>query len=109
MKGKFSKEEIALKMRVNLQKRIEKAEERAEAIREERNADSWCSFFYEFTLILWDGAQFFGLKTAKLDRIRGHSVGFLTKCMDFEFIISGLIFAIVSLYVLITEFSRYGK
>ena len=67
---------------MNLQKRLRIAEEKVEAEREARTEDTCCAFLIEFALILWDGAGFFGLKTAKLDRIRGKPVGFCTKCLD---------------------------
>ena len=63
---------------------------------------------YEFALILWDGPNFFGLKLAKLDRITGKPVGFLTKLLDFEWVVESLVFLTIVLYVFISQLSKHG-
>lgn len=75
----------------------------------EREKDSCWSTISSYALILWDGSGFFGLKTYKLDRIKGKKVGFLTKCMDAEFLVSNGAWLIVILYVLISEAATYGN
>lgn len=85
----------------NLQKRIAIAEEKLESEKRERNKDTWCDFFNEFALILWDGSGFWGMKYSKLNRIRGIPVTWCTRCLDAEFIIQNLIVTVVSIYVLI--------
>jgi hypothetical protein len=74
----------------------------------ERDRDTCWETVKSYTLILWDGSGFFGLKTYKLDRIRGKTVGFLTKCMDCEFVVTNGAYLAIILYVLISEASTYG-
>ena len=80
--SKFDKDELAIKLKLNLKKRLNVAEEKVQAEREIRDNDSCLSLICEFSLILWDGSGFFGLRTSKLERIRGKAVGWCTTMTD---------------------------
>ena len=45
-------------------------------VKEESLYDAFCAYL----LILWDGPGFFGMNTAKLNRVKGEKVTFFTKC-----------------------------
>lgn len=51
------------------------------------------NYFYEYSLLIWDGLPFFGFDDIKLARIKGKPIRFTDKCMSIRW----LIFTLVSL------------
>lgn len=64
--------------------------------------------FMAYLLIIWDGTGFFGLSTAKLGRLEGKPVGFMTSFLAIDWVLVNFTGFIIILVVLIQEVGKYG-
>ena len=62
-----------------------------------------------YTFLVWDGFRFFGFAFDKLPRLRGKKPSFKDKLSNRKLIVSILIIAIVSIWVMVEEVSQVGK
>lgn len=62
--------------------------------------------FYGYTLMIWDGLDFFGTDFKKLGRLKGENVNFMTALKSPNDILKIAVMAIVALYFILTQFSQ---
>lgn len=106
LKGKADKE-IEMTRSVAYKDKVEEISTATWFPEKSQPASLWDKFC-AYALIFWDGTGFFGLSMAKLGRLRGEKVNFLTKFQAVDWVLVQCSGFIILFAVIISELNRYN-
>ena len=82
---------------------------KSKKIKKESQCKMISNLAYEVSLLIYDGIGFFKYHDYKLDRLKGTTVNFFTKCKNVKYMMRQLTMICFAMQIIMSEYQSMGK